>query len=63
MPKRDVDIINKKTGKHLFTYPVVLAGLNYEPSEEEFKQEALKCAREDKLVPENEFDLLTAIVR
>ena len=63
MPKHDVDIINKKTGKHLFTYPIVLVGQNYAPTEEEFRAEALKCARADKLVPENEFDLLIAVVR
>ena len=63
MPTREVDIINKKTGKQLFTYPIVLAGQNYEPTEDEFRQEALKCARDDKLVPEDEFDLLLAIVR
>ena len=63
MPSHDVDIINKKTGKLLFTYPIILAGLNYDPTEEEYRQQALKCARDDKLVPESEFDSLLAVVR
>jgi len=46
----DVQIIERKTERLLDTYRVVLGGLNYEPTEQEYFSEAWRCAIEDKLV-------------
>lgn len=58
----EVDIFNKE-GKLLFTYPVILRGLNYTPTEEEFREAGLRCAKDDHLVPDSEIKTLTAKVR
>ena len=46
----DVQIVEAKTGRLLATYPIMLGGQNYTPSEEEFFAQAWRCAVEDKLV-------------
>lgn len=46
----DVQIIEATTGRLLATYPIILGGLNYMPSEQEFFAEAWWCAVDDKLV-------------
>lgn len=46
----DVSIIETKTGKLVATLPIILQGMNYIPSEEEYFTEAWRCAVEDKAV-------------
>ncbi len=46
----NVQIIEAKTGRLLATYPIVLSGQNYDPSEQEYFAQAWRCAVEDKLV-------------
>jgi hypothetical protein len=46
----DVMIVETKTGKAVATVPVVLKGLNYTPSEEEYFSAAWECAVEDGAV-------------
>ena len=43
----------------LWTYEIELGGLNYEPSDDEFFEQARKNAIEDKLVGEAEAQQLT----
>ena len=49
-------------GKRLKTYPIVIADREGGPRDTEFASEALKRARDDKLVPDDELDGLTAKV-
>lgn len=49
----NVLIINTETGKVVATYPVLLKGLNYSPSEGEYYNEAWQCAVEDNIVEPN----------
>jgi hypothetical protein len=58
----DVDIFDKH-GKLLFTYPVTIHGLNYAPTEREFLEAGLRCAKDDCLVPNDEIKSLTAKLR
>ncbi|MEF8719279.1 MAG: hypothetical protein V5B35_01645 [Candidatus Accumulibacter necessarius] len=46
----NVQVIEAKTGRLLATYPIVLSGLNYVPSEQEYFAQAWRCAVGDKLV-------------
>lgn len=46
----NVQIIEAKTGRLLATYPIVLSGLNYTPSEQEYFAQAWQCAVDDDLV-------------
>ncbi|MBU1235429.1 MAG: hypothetical protein KJ634_00080 [Gammaproteobacteria bacterium] len=55
----DVQIIEAKTGRLLGTYPIVLGGLNYTPSEHEFFDLAWRCAVDDKLADANHRDQYT----
>ena len=50
----EVLIIEIKTEKLVGTYPIRLDGLNYTPSEDEFRTEAWKCAVEDGVVNADE---------
>jgi hypothetical protein len=45
-----VAIIEAKTGKVVCSYPIILHGLNYKPSDEEYFAEAWKNAVGDGLV-------------
>jgi len=49
-------------GNRLKTYPIVIAEREDGPRDAEFAKEALKRARNDKVVPEHELDGLTARV-
>jgi len=49
-------------GKRLKTYPIVIEEREGGPRDTEFASEALKRARDDKLVPEDELEGLTAKV-
>ncbi len=62
MAQKLVDIFDLK-GRLLFTYTVNLTGLNYEPSEDEFRKHGLECAKDDRLVPAEDIKTLTAKVR
>lgn len=46
----DVQIQEIITGKIMATYPINLGGQNYTPSEQEYFNEAWRCAIEDGLV-------------
>jgi hypothetical protein len=46
----DVLIVETKTGKVVAKLPVVLQGMNYTPSEQEYFTEAWRCAADDKTV-------------
>jgi hypothetical protein len=48
-----VIIIEISTGRVIATVPVVLQGMNYTPSEQEYFSAAWKCAVEDSTVEEN----------
>jgi hypothetical protein len=50
----NVQIIETKSGKVVATIPVNLRGLNYEPTEGEFFEEAWRCAVDDRAVDEND---------
>lgn len=52
----DVSIIETKTGKLVATLPIILQGMNYTPSEEEYFTEAWRCAVDDKAVDPNRRD-------
>ena len=57
-----VDVLDKK-GKLIFTYEIVLDGLNYIPSEgvidpKEYFERAKRCAQADKLVPDEQLSEL-----
>ena len=62
MPTHIVDVFDR-AGKRVAIYPITLGALNYVPNEREYEQEALRCARADKVVPEQDFPTLTARVR
>jgi len=46
----NVAIIETKSGRVVGKYPVSLRGLNYEPTEREYFELALKCAVDDGMV-------------
>ena len=46
----DVKIVEASTETLVIIYPVVLNAQNYKPSENEYFNEAWRCAVEDKLV-------------
>ena len=46
----DVQITEIATGKLIATFPVILAGQNYQPSEQEYFNAAWRCAADDGLV-------------
>ncbi len=46
----NVQVVEAKTGRLLATYPILLSGLNYTPSEQEYFAHAWRCAVDDKLV-------------
>lgn len=52
----DVSIIETKTGKLVATLPIILQGMDYTPSEEEYFTEAWRCAVDDKAVDPNRRD-------
>lgn len=62
MRKKLVDVFDGK-GKLLHSYPIVLGGLNYEPTEQEFIEQALKSAKDDNLVSEKDYKTLRARIR
>jgi hypothetical protein len=49
----NVLIIETKTGKLAASIPIVLQGMNYTPTEEQYYAEAWKCAVDDKSVDAN----------
>ncbi len=49
----DVLIIELKSGNLVSRLPVVLGGLNYEPTEDEYFTIAWQCAVDDKIVDQN----------
>ena len=52
----DVLIIETKTGRLAAKIPVILQGLNYTPSEQEYFKEAWRCVMDDKTVDPNRRD-------
>lgn len=52
----DVLIIETKTGKLIAKLSIILRGMNYMPSEQEYFTEAWRCAVEDKTVNPNRRD-------
>ena len=52
----DVLIIESKTGKLVAKLPIILQGMNYTPSEEEYFTTAWQCAVDDKTVDPNRRD-------
>ena len=52
----DVLVIETKTGKLAATVPIILQGMNYAPSEQEYFNEAWRCAVDDKTVGPNRRD-------
>ena len=46
----DVIIIDSSTGRVVATYPIILQGSNYTPSEQEYFSEAWRCAVADEIV-------------
>ena len=61
MQTRNVAVFDR-SGRRLKTYPISIEERKDGPANHEFAREALKRARKDKLVPENEFDSLTVKV-
>ena len=61
MQTRNVAIYGK-SGNRLKTYPIAIAKRSDGPEDAEFADEALRRARQDKLVPDSELDTLTAKV-
>lgn len=45
-----VQIIDKATQKLIATYPIILGGLNYVPTEKEYHDAAWRCAVDDGAV-------------
>lgn len=50
----NIQIRDKKTGKVVADIPVILQGMNYEPTQEQYFEEAWRCAVEDKSVVPND---------
>lgn len=46
----EVQITEISTGNLIATYPIILRGLKYTPSEQEYFNEAWRCAVDDNLV-------------
>ena len=46
----NVQIRDKRTGKLVADIPVMLQGMNYAPTQEQYFEEAWRCAVEDKSV-------------
>jgi hypothetical protein len=61
MQTRNVAVLDK-LGKRLRTYPITIAERQGRPVDAEFAEDALQRARNDRLVPEEEVDGLTAQV-
>lgn len=52
-----VQIRDKKTGKIITDIPVIFQGMNYAPTQEQYLEEAWRCAVEDKsVVPDRKSD-------
>ncbi len=52
-----VRICNRKTGKIITDIPVFVQGMNYTPTQEQYWEEAWRCAVEDKsVVPDRKSD-------
>lgn len=49
----NVLIIETETGRLAATIPTVVKGMNYAPSEQEYFNEAWRCAIDDKVVNPN----------
>lgn len=49
----DILIIEISSGRVVATVPVILQGMNYTPSEQEYFSEAWKCAVRDGIVEES----------
>ncbi len=49
----DVLIIETNTGKLIGSFPIVLGGQNYTPSEKEYFDQAWRCALEDNMVEQD----------
>lgn len=49
----NVLVIETKTGKVAVTVPVINHGISYTPSEQEYFNEAWRCAVEDNIVEPN----------
>lgn len=49
----NVLIIDTKNGTEVATIPVILNGMNYTPSEQDYFNEAWRCAVEDNIVDPN----------
>jgi hypothetical protein len=61
---RTVLIVETKTGKQIASYPIVLKGMNYAPSDADYFKEAWRCATDDKLVdPSRKEDYLLSFVQ
>ena len=54
MPQRDVQVTSNKTGKVVGIYTVVLEGLNYEPADREYFDQAITAAIEDGAMTKDE---------
>ena len=54
MPQRDVQVTSTKTGKVVGIYTVVLEGLNYEPADHEYFDQAITAAIEDGAMRKDE---------
>lgn len=54
--QRDVQVTSNKTGKVVGIYTVVLAGLNYEPGDHEYFDQAIKAAIEDGAMSKDEIN-------
>lgn len=50
----DVLITEISTGKLIAKYPIILGGQNYNPTEQEYFNEAWHCAVEDKLLSDQD---------
>jgi hypothetical protein len=52
---RHVKIIEESTGNLVCKCPIILGGLNYDPTEKEYISEAWRVAIEDRLVEKDDF--------
>ena len=54
--RRDVQVTSNKTGKVIGIYPVVLEGLNYEPADKEYFDQAITAAIEEGAISKDEIN-------
>lgn len=63
MVSRFVDVLDDRSGAVLRTYRISLPDVVSGCTQRAFEHQAIECARNDRLLPENKFEFLTAAPR